>query len=244
MNTVKEAWCLIPARSGSTGVPDKNFRSFAGSSLLERTIKDALRVFAPLQIVVSSDDRRAEDLTNRYGTLFHRRPGNLATSEAKVSEVLSNVLEEYQWADDDVLSLLEPTCPLRDPGEVKEALDAIISGTLAGSRAIVSVSSAPAPAQKLMVLTKSGELRPAVGDGYQVGNRQDLPTNYFADGAFYIFRISEFRRLGHVPIVSARAYFSKSRVVDINDEKDFDLAERLLVSSVDKPGAVHLPSDQ
>ncbi len=47
---------LIPARSGSKGISNKNIRNFKGKPLLSWTIEQALAIKAINQVIVSTDD--------------------------------------------------------------------------------------------------------------------------------------------------------------------------------------------
>ena len=47
---------LVPARSGSKGVPDKNIRLLGGRSLIEWSVAAALRASSVDRVIVSTDD--------------------------------------------------------------------------------------------------------------------------------------------------------------------------------------------
>ena len=50
--------CIIPARKGSTGLPNKNIKKLAGNPLIEWTLEAALKSRLISKIVVSTDSKK------------------------------------------------------------------------------------------------------------------------------------------------------------------------------------------
>jgi len=99
---------LIPARAGSTGVPDKNIRPLYGVSLVERALAVALAL-DPATITISTDypDDRLPPACRPYRLA---RPEALATSEAPMSAVIQHWASQcHDLADDDAVALIQPT---------------------------------------------------------------------------------------------------------------------------------------
>ena len=71
---------LIPVRSGSQRVINKNMRPFAGSSLLEIKIKQMLRIPELDGVVVNSNDDEMLALARSLGAETVKRPEEFATS--------------------------------------------------------------------------------------------------------------------------------------------------------------------
>ena len=51
---------LIPARSGSKGIPHKNIRLFDGKPLLAHSIDHALRLQRITRVIISTDSEEAQ----------------------------------------------------------------------------------------------------------------------------------------------------------------------------------------
>ena len=73
---------LIPVRSGSQRVINKNMRPFADSSLLEIKIRQMLRIPELDGVVVNSNDDEMLDLARSLGAEAVKRPEEFATSNA------------------------------------------------------------------------------------------------------------------------------------------------------------------
>lgn len=122
---------IIPARSGSKRLPNKNFKDFRnGKSLVELAVEQAQQ--AGLEVIVTTD------APNRLRVpICVRRPDHLATDKSRVEDaaihaVLSMDIEYAsalaereagvypRW---DTVVLLQPTSPLRDPADILACLD-------------------------------------------------------------------------------------------------------------------------
>lgn len=172
---------IIPARSGSKGIPNKNFRDFAGQSLVERAFDVANE--ACDAVLVSTDEAgmaRLSGITARvrhYGAVT-RRPDHLATDLAPMLPVVQHavdVLRGTSWFKAEApaaIVLLQPTSPLRKPEHVRAALK-LLEETSADS--VVSVVEIPAhfsPDYALQTANNYDPKAPAM-------SRVLLPWNHF-----------------------------------------------------------------
>lgn len=112
---------IIPARGGSKRLPGKNVRSFLGMPLIEWSIRFALKMDRFDRIIVSTDSESIAEVARKSGAEVHMRPKELATDEASSVDVALDVLgPEY-----DLVALLQPTSPVRDPKRWVEAFELI-----------------------------------------------------------------------------------------------------------------------
>lgn len=100
---------LIAVRSGSTRVPDKNTRSFAGSTLLDLKIQQLLRIPQLDGIVDNSNDDTMLEITKSYGVETIKRDSYYASNIVSMSEVYKNMAENIN-ADD--IAYINVTNPL------------------------------------------------------------------------------------------------------------------------------------
>ena len=63
----KDFCVLIPARSGSNGVRDKNIKKLYGHSLLEWSINAALKSKLIDRVFLSTDSKKYAEMGERYG---------------------------------------------------------------------------------------------------------------------------------------------------------------------------------
>ena len=77
-----EIVAIIPIRKNSQRIKNKNFRKFFNNkSLLEIKIEQLKKVKLIDKIVVSSDSKKAEQISRKYGVFFHKRPKFFASSK-------------------------------------------------------------------------------------------------------------------------------------------------------------------
>ena len=69
----KKIFFFIFVRAGSKGIPNKNLRKIDGKSLLEITI-DTAKKLKPNKIFISSDSKKIESLSKKFGVNFIKRP--------------------------------------------------------------------------------------------------------------------------------------------------------------------------
>ena len=115
---------LIPARSGSLRVPDKNIKPLAGHPLLAYTIAAALNSGVFDAVVVSTDSERYAEIARHYGAEvpFLRPPeyaGALSPDIEWLDFTLRRLLE--QGRSYDCFSILRPTSPFRRADTIRRA---------------------------------------------------------------------------------------------------------------------------
>lgn len=124
------AVALIPARSGSTRMPDKNIRPLAGHPLMAYTIAAAVESGIFADVVVSTDSPAYAEIARRYGALapFLRPPefsGALSPDIEWVEYTLGRLRDEGRAYDS--FSILRPTSPFRQAHTIRRAWSAFVA---------------------------------------------------------------------------------------------------------------------
>lgn len=115
---------LIPARSGSKRVADKNIRPLAGHPLIAYTIAAALDSHIFSDVIVSTDSAAYADIARHYGAeIPFLRPSELAGDLSPDIEWLEYTLRklEQDGRAFDCFSLLRPTSPFRRAETIQRA---------------------------------------------------------------------------------------------------------------------------
>lgn len=222
---------IIPARSGSKGVPGKNSKLLGGKPLIAHTIQSAKASSLLTDCIVSTDSEAIAQIALEYGARVpFLRPAALATDTARSIDVVLHALHELQMAGKsyDAVVLLQPTNPFRPDGFIDRTIEHYISGNF---DALVSVLPVPHEFNPHWVFEPDadGHLRLATGETEIIPRRQDLPTAYFRDGSVYITAVDVLQsrhsfygnRLGY--IVS-----DPDRHVNIDTPDDWEKAERII----------------
>ena len=126
-----EVWALVPARSGSKGVADKNLRKVFGHSILAWSVLAARATASIDRVFVSTDSLAYMDEARRYGAeVPFQRPSGLASDSSTDWDVFDHflgwALREYGHLPVAVAHL-RPTTPMRDPRVISSAVDAALS---------------------------------------------------------------------------------------------------------------------
>jgi len=87
---------IIPVRSGSKRVPNKNIRPFAGTSLLEIKIRQLQYVMSPKNIYVSTDCGYCANTAAALGANVQWRPAEYASDTVSMSDVYKYLAESVQ----------------------------------------------------------------------------------------------------------------------------------------------------
>lgn len=115
---------LIPARSGSTRLPDKNIRLLGAHPLIAYTIAAARQSGVFAEVVVSTDSERYAEVARHYGAEApFLRPQALAGERSPDIEWVEHALEALRVAGRayECFSILRPTSPFRQPETIRRA---------------------------------------------------------------------------------------------------------------------------
>ena len=111
-----KAIAIIPARSGSKGLKDKNIKLLNGKPLIYYTIKAALDSNCFDEVYVSTDSEKYRDIAIECGASvpFLRNTEN-AGDKSSSWDVVRECLAKYKeiGKDFDCFMLLQPTSPLK-----------------------------------------------------------------------------------------------------------------------------------
>lgn len=118
---------LIPARSGSKRISDKNIRPLAGHPVMAYTIQAARRSGIFARVVVSTDSRQYAEIARRYGAeVPFLRPKEFASDTSPDIEWVQDMLRKFRAEGNeyDGFSILRPTSPFRRPETILRAWQA------------------------------------------------------------------------------------------------------------------------
>jgi CMP-N-acetylneuraminic acid synthetase len=241
------AYALIPARSGSKGLLNKNIREIAGHPLLAYSIAFARKISFE-RIIVSTDSPDYQAIAVRYGAECPYLRGAWASSDVAMEEdILADLAENLprlRISLPDVWVRLKPTSPLRTIRSVETALAA-----LAGDPSLDSVRIVSEADPRVHVVNAAGFLEPLLPQwdaGRSVMRRNEFPRAYkpfnldVLRHALWVERGSAYMGRRIKPI-----FEHKVTGLDIDDEDDFDLVQAL-ISAKPRPRSlepfIHDPS--
>ncbi len=177
---------IIPARSGSKSLPNKNIIELKGKPLMHYTIKAALDSGYFQEVMVSTDSENYADIARKCGANVpflrsEKMSGDSVGSWDTVREVLSNYRQMGKTYD--YVALLQPTSPLRDADDIKQVFKRLCE---TGSHNAVTVTEVDHPVQWCFRLSETGLVDEMAVSPYNNMRRQDLETYYRENGAVYV----------------------------------------------------------
>jgi N-acylneuraminate cytidylyltransferase len=230
---------LIPARSGSKRIPDKNIRDFHGHPLMAYTIKLA-KDFGFDKVIVSSDSDDYLEIAEKYGATPHKRK----TSDDNECDFqwVENVLRftilpdvgDYAVLSDFNFWLLRPTNPFRTQSMLIVARSMWERTPCMSLRAVSKVKQHPRKMWTANGLPFVSIDNPDMPRPWEHAT-QSLGTAHAQNGSLEIFKagnVTDNISGDSICMFETDGYEG----FDINTEDDWILAEQLV-----KRGLVKLP---
>lgn len=216
---------IIPARSGSKGLEDKNIKILNGKPLIAYSIEAAKKSGIYSHIMVSTDSKKYGEIAIRYGAEvpFYRSKEN-ASDSSSTWNVIKEVLNKYKEVgiEFDTFTLLQPTSPLRNYEDIQNAYQLFKEKNAVAVISVCEMEHSPLWSNTLP------ENNSLLGFLKSESNkhRQNLETYYRINGAIYIANIRDFFEDINLYREGCFAYIMPvERSIDIDTELDFRIAE-------------------
>ena len=185
---------IIPARSGSKSVVDKNIRPINGKPMLAYSIEHALKSKYINRVIVSTDSEKYAEIAKKYGAeVPFIRPAQLATDTSLDYDVFLHALQYLKETEDyeaEIVVQLRPTYPIREVDDIDEMIRKLIDNPSADS--IRCVAPAGEIAYKMWRINEDSTMTPLLNDIPEAYNmpRQALPQIYYQNACIDVFRSS------------------------------------------------------
>lgn len=226
---------IIPARSGSKELKDKNIKLLNGKPLLAYTIEAARESGIFDEIMVSTDSQEYADIAKKWGAnIPFLRSDELSNDTASSWDVVKEVIERYKilGTEFDTVALLQPTSPLRTSNDIVEGYKVLKEKAANFVVGVCEMDHSPLWSNTLPEdLSMENFIRPEVVKM----PRQSIPTYYRINGALYIVKVDYLMRT--LDIYADRSFASvmrKENSIDIDDQMDFTVAEVLISERIRK----------
>jgi CMP-N,N'-diacetyllegionaminic acid synthase len=221
---------IIPARSGSKGVPGKNIKLLGGIPLFAFSIIAAKMMSSVSRVIVSTDSEEYAQIAKDYGAeVPFLRPNEISGDKSTDFDLFLHVLNWFKENEDiipDFLLHLRPTTPLRDPKIMDEAVKLFLENNEKAS-SLRSGHIAPESPYKWFLKDQ---------DNYFVGLRDDLtpekvnlprqsfPSVYIPDGYIDILKSSVIFNTGTLH-GDKMLVFESPFCVEVDTKDDFKYLE-------------------
>ena len=217
---------IIPARSGSRGLRDKNIKDLCGLPLCAYTINAARKSGVFEEIHFSTDSQIYADIAMQYGASvpFLRDPV-LASDTASSWDVGKVVIENYKrnGQEFDAVMLLQPTVPFRSAEDI---CGAVALFKEKNAQAVVSVTDPSHSPLWSAPLPPDGNMQVFHERFKFLQARQTLERYYALNGAIYLTAVDHLMNRSDIYEEGCYAYYMpRERSFDIDSQLDFDWCE-------------------
>lgn len=232
----KSVLAVIPARSGSQGIKNKNICLLGGETLVARTAKVCKQLnFIDLTVVSTDDNEIAiEGIAN--GAMFiKKRPDVLSSDHARAIDVWIHEWTQVERKTEknfDISIYLEPTSPFRSANDISESLELLIRKKV---NSVITVSRTPAhftPHKSLSFDRRSSKVNYFMPGSDKFDIRQNIPPLFHRNGACYA--ATKHQVIDHKKIISDQTLglVLDRPMVNIDTIEDLEYA-RYLFSKMD-----------
>lgn len=220
---------IIPARSGSKGLKDKNIKLLNGKPLLAYTIEAAKESGVFDEIMVSTDSREYAHIAKQWGAnVPFLRSEEKSNDTASSWDVVKEVIEKYRdlGTEFDTVALLQPTSPLRTSNNIIEGYNFMKEKEANFVVGVCEMEHSPLWANTLPEnLSMANFIRPE----FLEIPRQKIPKYYRINGALYIVKVDYLMKSSYIYEDGSYALVMKKEdSIDIDDQVDFTIAEILI----------------
>jgi CMP-N-acetylneuraminic acid synthetase len=211
---------LLPMKGHSERIPNKNFRSFAGSPLFHKIAAVLERSDYVKEIIINTDsDKIAEDALKHFPTTkIHIRPENLCGDFVPMNDIIAYDISQ---TDGEYFLQTHSTNPLLTLTTLERAIEDYFA-SLQQFDSLFSVTRIQS-----RLFWESGD--PVNHNPEELLRTQDLPPLFEENSNIFLFSSTSFKAAGNKRIGLKPKMFvmDKLEAIDIDEEDDWVMAETL-----------------
>ena len=231
----KKIIAIIPARSGSKGIIDKNIKCLNNKPLIAYTIDAAIRCKFIDYVFVSTDSKKYAEISIEYGANvpFLRSKKNSSDNATSIDAMIE-VLDNLKKIDKnfDIVIFLQPTSPFRSFQDIHNCFNLFIRKN---ASAVVSINKTSHPPYWCNTLPENLSMNKFIDTKYLNKSRQLFKDYFTLNGAISIFKTDIIDKNLNIYKDGTYAYVMDERnSIDIDSNFDFELAELILKGGLNK----------
>jgi CMP-N-acetylneuraminic acid synthetase len=220
---------VCPARGGSKGIPLKNLKPFLGVPLVAHVGRVVSQLPMIDRAVVSTDCDEIAKVAEASGLEApFRRPPELSGDRISDAAVLTHALEEMERRDGvnyDIVVMLQPTSPLREPAHVEGAIRMLIDGEWDAVWTVSETDSKSHPLKQLTI--EKGQLDYYDPAGAEIIARQQLAPVFHRNGVAYALTRRCLVESGNIKGGRTGAFAIDGEMISIDTMSDLERCEAI-----------------
>lgn len=234
MKYLNEVWAMIPARSGSKGIKNKNIRIIGSKPLLAYSIISSKKSKLISKIVFSSDSTKYFNLAKKYGKIiFHKRPKKISKNSSADIELFMDFVKKYDGVLPKYFAHLRPTTPFRD----SKLLDKVILSFINQSKKYSSLRSVSEISNLICKsgFIKNNKLYSPIFNTYKLdiinNSRQSYEKCFFGNGYVDVIKTENLFK-GFMHGNKVKPFILKNVPIDIDNLKDLKNAKNSTIFNI------------
>lgn len=217
--------CIIPARSGSKRIKNKNIKKINEDPLIGIVIKIAKKANIFKKIIVSTDSKKISNISKRYGAeVPFLRNKKLSGDHTPLFKVLQDVVKRIKTSEKFIFCLF-PTAILTRASDLKRSLVLIKKKRADHLCAVKKIDN-----NIVRATVKEGKYLKYLQPKFQLKMSQELPDLFLDAGCFYIFKKTSLLKINTrkpMPKKTIDYLIDYNRAIDINYPKDLILSKKI-----------------
>ena len=227
MNKYYKIIALIPARSGSQSIKNKNMVKLNNKPLIHYTIHAAKKSKYIDEVYVSSNDKKILEYASSQKVNIINRPDHISKSTSHsrhaVIHFINKILKKKKGKT--LIIFLQPTSPLRNTKHIDNSINKVIDN----NKSLVSVCKIDGGLLKSLKINSKGLVEPIFSERILTKRRQDIESIYKINGAIYIFTVSQFLKNKNFPIKNSQPFIMNDiSSIDIDNDSDLNIAKKYI----------------
>ena len=218
---------IIPARSGSKRILNKNTKKFLGKPIIQYSIDAAIQSKVFDRVIVSTDSEEISEIALSSGAeVPFIRPQSLSDDHTPTAPVIEHALRFLisQGEVPEKACCIYATAPLISTEKIVEGFKII---NKYNSSSCFTVTSYSFPILRSLSIDESGFLKMNWPEN-KLTRSQDLPEAYHDAGQFYWLQVDKFLENPSLYYEDSRGVIlQRNHVQDIDTMEDWEVAEQI-----------------
>ena len=215
---------IIPARSGSKRIKNKNIKIFKGKPLIYWAIKILKKNKKIKKIIISSDSSRILRISKKYGAdILIKRSKKISGDNVPFQEVIVDTIKKIKLKNKKKIIVLFPSSIFINNIHLNKAINLLGKNP---NKFIISIGKYSHPIQRAYIIKKKKLI--FLNKKYELTRTQDLKPTFFDVGQFYLGSvISWLTKRVHSNSIGVIIPKEKAIDIDIDTMEDWKFAQKI-----------------
>lgn len=228
MKNKNKILCIIPARSGSKTIKNKNLLKLGKYNLIEHAIKFAKKSNKFHNIVLSSNSSNILKIGLKYKINIDKRSKKNSSDKSLVADTIHEIINFYKKKNIffNIVVLLEPTCPFRKMTHLKKCLELLVKLKI---DSIATFNMAHLNPNRAWRIVKNKPIT-FFKNTNPFNRKQSFQNAYQLNGSVYAFSTKKFTpSIKKLLFGKSHAFICKQNeiLIDIDNHNDYALSKLL-----------------